>query len=118
MSQSEKFFNLYYGFKKNMKYITIPSKNTYEDITKYLITNQSDSSNPYATLKNWHKTYLICELEGKVQLYYGGIVIKPILEKDYADRYQADLIDMQSQKDGLFSWILVVQVCDSKKIKN
>jgi hypothetical protein len=40
----------------------------------------------------------------------GIVVKKPILEKDYAERYQADLIDMQSQKDGIFSWILVVQV--------
>jgi hypothetical protein len=39
-----------------------------------------------------------------------GIVVKPILEKDYAERYQADLIDMQSQSDGIFKWILVVQV--------
>jgi hypothetical protein len=39
-----------------------------------------------------------------------SIVTKPILERDYAERYQADLIDMQAQKDGEYSWILVVQV--------
>jgi hypothetical protein len=55
------------------------------------------------------KTCAHCEL--KKARIKKSIVIKPILERDYAERYQADLIDMQAQKDGEFSWILVVQVC-------
>jgi hypothetical protein len=55
------------------------------------------------------KTCAQCEL--KKARIKKSIVIKPILERDYAERYQADLIDMQAQQDGEFSWILVVQVC-------
>lgn len=54
------------------------------------------------------KTCAHCEL--KKARIRKSIVVKPILENDYAERYQADLIDMQAQKDGDFSWILHVQV--------
>ncbi|XP_025198496.1 KRAB-A domain-containing protein 2-like, partial [Melanaphis sacchari] len=38
-----------------------------------------------------------------------GLVIKPILSKTFNSRAQVDLIDMQSNKDGGFKFILVYQ---------
>ena len=38
-----------------------------------------------------------------------GLVIKPILSKNFNDRAQIDLIDYQSLPDGEFKWILHYQ---------
>jgi hypothetical protein len=38
-----------------------------------------------------------------------GVVVKPILSKDYGSRCQVDLIDMQSMPNGVFKWIMVYQ---------
>ena len=38
-----------------------------------------------------------------------GVVVKPILTKDYGSRGQVDLVDMQSMPDGNFKWIMVYQ---------
>ena len=38
-----------------------------------------------------------------------GVVVRPILTKEYASRAQIDLIDMQSMTRNSFSWILVYQ---------
>lgn len=161
-----------------MKYSIIPTKNTYDNISRYLCTSQANDSIPSTILTQWKKIYSVREFEGQILLYHGEKKVvheeelfdivhrahieltghggrdvlmntlrefygvskrvisiylqtcahcelkrarmkkgieegpsqgKPILEKDYAERYQADLIDMQSQKDGLFSWILVVE---------
>jgi len=39
-----------------------------------------------------------------------SLVVKPITEKNYNDRMQADLIDLQTTKDGEFKYILNMQV--------
>ena len=49
-----------------------------------------------------------CEL--KKSRIRKSIVVKPILEKDFNERMQVDLIDMQAQKSGEFSWIFNAQV--------
>ena len=38
-----------------------------------------------------------------------GTVVRPIVSKDFNSRGQADLIDMQSMKQGEFRWIMVYQ---------
>ncbi|XP_041357862.1 KRAB-A domain-containing protein 2-like [Gigantopelta aegis] len=38
-----------------------------------------------------------------------GIVVKPILSKDFSSRAQVDLIDMQSMCQGQHKWIMVYQ---------
>ena len=38
-----------------------------------------------------------------------GVVVKPMVFRDMNSRGQVDLIDMQSQVDGEFKWILVYQ---------
>ena len=38
-----------------------------------------------------------------------GVVVKPMVFRDMNSRGQVDLIDMQSQADGEFKWILVYQ---------
>ena len=38
-----------------------------------------------------------------------GVVVKPILTKDFMSRAQIDLIDFQSMADGNFKWLLVFQ---------
>ncbi|XP_041357602.1 KRAB-A domain-containing protein 2-like [Gigantopelta aegis] len=38
-----------------------------------------------------------------------GIVVKPILSKDFSSRAQVDLIDMQSKCQGQHKWIMVYQ---------
>ena len=38
-----------------------------------------------------------------------GVVVKPILSKDYGSRVQIDLIDMQSMCKGSYRWIMVYQ---------
>ena len=38
-----------------------------------------------------------------------GVVVRPILTKEYASRAQIDLIDMQSMTRNSFKWILVYQ---------
>ncbi|XP_041369797.1 KRAB-A domain-containing protein 2-like [Gigantopelta aegis] len=38
-----------------------------------------------------------------------GIVVKPIISKDFNSRAQVDLIDMQSMSQGQFKWIMVYQ---------
>jgi len=39
-----------------------------------------------------------------------GVVVKPILTKDFGSRAQIDLIDMQSMQVNNFKWIMVYQV--------
>ena len=38
-----------------------------------------------------------------------GVVVKPILSKDFGSRSQVDLIDMQSSPQAQFKWIMVYQ---------
>lgn len=38
-----------------------------------------------------------------------GLVVKPILPKDFNSRCQVDLIDYQSESDGDFKWVLNYQ---------
>lgn len=38
-----------------------------------------------------------------------GVVVRPILTKDYGSRGQVDLIDMQSMVQGEYKWIMVYQ---------
>ena len=38
-----------------------------------------------------------------------GVVVRPILTKDYGSRGQVDLVDMQSMPSGNFKWIMVFQ---------
>lgn len=38
-----------------------------------------------------------------------GVVVKPILSKDYGSRGQVDLLDMQSMTSGNYKWIMVYQ---------
>src|SRR5688572_4791112 len=38
-----------------------------------------------------------------------GVVVNPILTKDYGSRGQVDLIDMQSMPNRAFKWIMVYQ---------
>nr|CAD2201266.1 unnamed protein product [Meloidogyne enterolobii] len=51
------------------------------------------------------------ECEHKRARIKKNIVKKEIVTnpKSYAESYQVDFIDMESQRDGLYSWILVVQ---------
>src|SRR5688572_22378367 len=39
-----------------------------------------------------------------------GVVVKPIISRDYGSRGQVDLIDMQSMAYGTHKWIMVYQV--------
>jgi hypothetical protein len=39
-----------------------------------------------------------------------GVVVRPILTKDYGSRCQVDLVDMQSMSSGTHKWIMVYQV--------
>uniref|UniRef100_A0A914LI33 Integrase catalytic domain-containing protein n=1 Tax=Meloidogyne incognita TaxID=6306 RepID=A0A914LI33_MELIC len=157
-----------------MKYFLIPTKTTYDKISKYLTKNQVDGSISINTLTHWRKVYSIKEVDNQNLVYYGerkviceeelfevlhkahvfvghggrdlmtnalrgfygvgrkviaiylqtctecehkrarikkNIVKKEIVTnpKSYAESYQVDFIDMESQRDGLYSWILVVQ---------
>lgn len=38
-----------------------------------------------------------------------GVVVRPILSRDYGSRGQVDLIDMQSMTSGQYKWIMVYQ---------
>ena len=38
-----------------------------------------------------------------------GVVVKPILSKDFGSRSQVDLIDMQSSPQSNYKWIMVYQ---------
>jgi hypothetical protein len=38
-----------------------------------------------------------------------GVVVRPILTKDYGSRGQVDLVDMQSMPNGQYKWIMVYQ---------
>ena len=38
-----------------------------------------------------------------------GVVVRPIITKEYASRAQVDLIDMQSMAQNSFKWIMVYQ---------
>ena len=38
-----------------------------------------------------------------------GVVMRPILTKDYGSRGQVDLVDMQSMPNGVYKWIMVYQ---------
>lgn len=38
-----------------------------------------------------------------------GVVVRPILSRDYGSRGQVDLIDMQSMPSGQYKWIMVYQ---------
>ena len=38
-----------------------------------------------------------------------GVVVRPILSRDYGSRGQVDLVDMQSMPSGQFKWIMVYQ---------
>jgi len=52
----------------------------------------------------------LCEICNKKHAHpKKGLVIKPILSKTFNSRAQVDLIDMQSNKDGDFKFILVYQ---------
>ncbi|XP_022177881.1 KRAB-A domain-containing protein 2-like [Myzus persicae] len=52
----------------------------------------------------------LCEICNKKHAHpKKGLVIKPILSKTFNSRAQVDLIDMQSNKDGNFKFILVYQ---------
>uniref|UniRef100_A0A915MNI7 Protein-tyrosine-phosphatase n=1 Tax=Meloidogyne javanica TaxID=6303 RepID=A0A915MNI7_MELJA len=157
-SQYEHFYQLYYNLKETtMKYFLIPTKTTYDKISKYLTKNQVDGSISINTLTHWRKRKVICEEElfevlhkahvfvghggrdlmtNALRGFYGvgrkviavylqtctecehkrakikkNIVKKEIVTtpKSYTESYQVDFIDMESQRDGLYSWILVVQ---------
>uniref|UniRef100_A0A915NVE4 Integrase catalytic domain-containing protein n=1 Tax=Meloidogyne floridensis TaxID=298350 RepID=A0A915NVE4_9BILA len=145
-SQYEHFYQLYYNLKETtMKYFLIPTKTTYDKISKYLTKNQVDGSISINTLTHWRKVYSIKEVDNQNLVFYGerkviceeelfevlhrahvfvghggrdlmtnalrGFYGKEIVTnpKSYAESYQVDIIDMESQRDGLYSWILVVQ---------
>ena len=38
-----------------------------------------------------------------------GVVVRPILFRDFASRGQVDLVDMQSMAQGQYKWIMVYQ---------
>ena len=50
-----------------------------------------------------------CVEEGRKEERIAGLVMKPILSKDFNDRAQVDLVDYQSPPDGEYEWILDYQ---------
>ena len=40
-----------------------------------------------------------------------GVVVRPILSKDFGSRSQVDLVDMQSMASGSYRWIMVTKYC-------
>ncbi|XP_058789958.1 KRAB-A domain-containing protein 2-like [Phymastichus coffea] len=52
----------------------------------------------------------LCEIcQGKLRVPRKGVVVKPILSTEMNSRCQVDLIDMQSQPDRVFKFIMVYQ---------
>ena len=55
------------------------------------------------------KSYcLVCQ-EKRKRPMTKGVVVKPILSKEFNSRCQVDLVDMQSAQQGQFKWIMVYQ---------
>jgi len=54
-----------------MKYFLIPTKTTYDKISKYLTKNQVDGSISINTLTHWRKVYSIKEVDNQNLVYYG-----------------------------------------------
>ena len=55
------------------------------------------------------KSYcLVCQ-EKRKRPMTKGVVVKPILSKEFNSRCQVDLVDMQSSQQGQFKWIMVYQ---------
>nr|CAD2172586.1 unnamed protein product [Meloidogyne enterolobii] len=71
-TQYEHFYQLYYNLKETtMKYFLIPTKTTYDKISKYLTTNQVDGSISINTLTHWRKVYSIREVDNQNLVFYG-----------------------------------------------
>ena len=62
---------------------------------------------PVSVITAFCDSCLFCK--GKRRGVVKGLVVKPILSKDYGSRSQLDLIDMQSQPDGDYKFILNYQ---------
>lgn len=55
------------------------------------------------------KSFCIQCKKKKKRIETKGVVVKPILTKDYGSRGQVDLVDMQSLPKGQHKWIMVYQ---------
>ena len=91
MSQYNKFVELYERDKENRQYNLIPTKQTYDNILKYLLTKEADNSVPGATLANWRHRWGNLNYKFKYIWKFQGIQSESVKTKRFFTVEESEL---------------------------